>query len=430
MHPSLMVSEIKNYCLDYPRSLKDIARKFKFPIKSLYNFMSTKLFKENFLSSKTDGIINILTNPTTIQPEQVARYSKGHNPKYAPLEDLKRVSPERLNAVLKLNRIKDFGRFNLITKKFEYSNTVYQEVNSEFRKYCSRVNKESLVLTRTTNGNPMQGIDYKIPYKTRFTDKARQAQNLSHFKAIWNKARRSHLKAVFLTLTIEPECGESLYQANRRAKDAYRKFMRKIKYRFPQIKNYITVNEFQQNGRLHFHIIIFGINWLTTYKDLQRIWISCGGGYMISVRGLRNTKQGWQWARSAPSDSKGMTPGDYLESYLTKAMTKESGVMYWISGIRNWTASKSLLSAIPKYQKPVNPSKRFILKGIINSIKGFRFSKRKDAVDFFAGKMIKSKPSQTEKAKAVTPAKALPRFTTANKITNSYIKNTRVYRDD
>jgi hypothetical protein len=430
MHPSLLVSEIKNFCLEYPRPLKDIARKFKLSIKSLYNFLSTKLFKDNFLFSKTDGIINILTNPTTIKPEQVARATKGHNPKYAPIEDLKRVSPERLNAVLKLNRIKDFGRFNLITKKFEYQNSVYQEVNSEFRKYCNRVNNESLVLTRTTNGNPMQGIDYKLPYKTRFTDKTRQLQNLSNFQAVWNKARKSYLKAVFLTLTIAPEGGESLYQANLRAKNAYRKFMRKIKYRFPQIKNYITVNEFQQNGRLHFHILIFGINWITTYKDLQRIWMSCNGGYMISVRGLKNTKQGWKWTRAAPSDSKGMQPGDYLESYLTKSMTKESGVMYWISGMRNWTASKALLSAIPKYQKPENPSKRFILKGIINSITGFRFSKRKDAVDFFAGNLIKSKPVKTEKAKAVPPTKALPGFTIASKITNSYIKNTRVYKED
>lgn len=57
------------------------------------------------------------------------------------------------------------------------------------------------------------------------------------------------------------------------------------------------------------------------------------------------------------------------------------------------------------------------------------FTEEKDAVDFLAGKMIKSNQSRTEKAEAVPPIKALPGFHIANEVTASYIKNSRLYRD-
>lgn len=433
------IGELQDFCLTESRSVRAICKKFKITAKSLYNSLKTNTFKKLFIISKADGLIQILTNPLVYETPFVTKlpFKKAITRTYDKITGIRRAGPERWEAILKTNRVQSFGFYNKDLKKFEYTNTVFQENNSLFNQYKTRTYKEKIILTRSTDNNPANGIDIIIPYQTRFTSKGRQAEILTNFNEVWDFASSRHLQAVFLTLTSKPVPGLSLFQSNQMTHEAGKKFMKKLKYYFPYITDYIKVNEFQKNGRLHLHIVIFGINWLTTRKHLIKLWTSCAPncGPVLFIRGLTRTKEGWTWARSAPADAQGMAPKDYLKTYLQKGLTGEMACMYWISGINSFSASKALrvdLKQLKKSQaedpvkEPVKKSKRYFLKGIISSVTGFRSSHRKDSIAFFSGSLLK-KP-EVEKPKAAKQVKQKPlslAFTTANKITQDYLNSSR-----
>jgi len=165
----------------------------------------------------------------------------------------------------------------------------------------------------------------------------------------------------------------------------------------PARVDWLKVNEFQQNGRLHFHIIFFGVNWLLTKSLIQYAWKSYGGGSILDVHTIHQVPgQGWQWARSRPKEAAGKQPFDYLGLYLEKSMSPAHGAMYWATGCRNWTCSKTLMPEKLEKQ-PVKPSKlRYFLKGVSSTITGFRVSHRSDSMSLFTGSLMGSKKQATE----------------------------------
>lgn len=427
--------DLQDFCLSESRSVRDICKRFKISSKQLYNSLTTKLFKEHFIISKADGLIQVLTNPLFYTNPSIIKLpiKNAISRTYDRIENIKRAGPERWESILKTNRIQSFGFYNKDLKKFQYTNTVFQEVQSLFNQYKIRTLKEKIILTQSTDFNPSNGIDISIPYKTRFTNTGRQADILTSFSQVWDFASSRHLQAVFLTLTAKPVFNLSLFKSNQMTHEAGKKFIKKIKYAFPDIKDYIKVNEFQLNGRLHLHIVIFGINWLSTRKHLIKLWTSCAVncGHVLFIRGLTRTKDGWQWVRAAPSDSQGMNPHDYLKTYLQKGLTGDMAAMYFVTGLQSFTASKGLRTDLSQLKKstagePVKKSKTHIFKGVMSAISGFRASHSKNSIAFFTGYL--NKKPVTAKSKAAEPVKKESlslTFITANKITQDYIKSSR-----
>ncbi|WP_158024181.1 rolling circle replication-associated protein [Methanosarcina horonobensis] len=298
-----------------------------------------------------------------------------------------------------MNRINKFGFYNKDSKQFEYTTEMKNEIDSLFRDYCTRIKSEKIVLTRSPDGNPVFAQDIYVNYKTRFTDQGRQQENIEGFKRAYWQASHKHMKGVFLTLTA-PSCpSKTLWAANTDLLQTWKKFQIFLTKILPDRADWICVREFQQNGRLHFHIMITGINWLATKKLIQYTWVKYGGGPILDIHTIHQDYRGWHWSRSCPLEAAGSEPQDFLESYLEKSMSGSGGSLYWVMGCRNWTCSKSLLPKKEKIHenKPVKPSKnKYFLKGVISALSGFRASRRKDSLSLFSGSLTSSKKRAIE----------------------------------
>lgn len=360
---------------------------------SVYNFFKTQISKTLFYIEKSEGYTWIRTNPLffsqkrldLILSKQNTRNTKNNNSKpRAKLRGLKRAGPERLEAALKLNRINNFGYYDKTQKEFVYTNTVKNEIDSLFNEYCARTMKERIVLS-DIKPSPVWAQDLTLPYKTRFTSQQRQQENLYNFRNIYKKASSQHLKGVFLTLTSNPN-GGSLWEINQNTIKAWKSMADFLSKALPERAKWIKVNEFQQNGMLHYHIIIFGVNWITHKSVIQYAWVKYGGGRILDIHTIKNDPlYGWQWARSRPEEATSGKVSDLLMAYLEKSMNRKTGAMYWVTGIRSWTCSGNI---IPKKQKQENPGSlqphsKYVRKGVVNVLTGFRSCHHEAAMKYF-----------------------------------------------
>lgn len=113
---------------------------------------------------------------------------------------------------------------------------------------------------------------------------------------------------------------------------------------------YLCVREFQRNGNVHYHIIIFGISWLKRNDEISKIWQEYGQGKITKINKISwNQERGYTWAAGrAPEDAKGRQPLEYLKKYLLKGQyaekNPEAALLYWVFNSRFFTYSSSLLS--------------------------------------------------------------------------------------
>lgn len=110
---------------------------------------------------------------------------------------------------------------------------------------------------------------------------------------------------------------------------------------------YICVREYQKNGNVHFHIIIFGIRWLMPAKKLSQLWEEYGQGSQVNLNAIRlDEERGYVWeSGEAPEDSQGRQPMEYLKKYLLKGQYfDDASTQYWLNSSRFFTYSQSLLS--------------------------------------------------------------------------------------
>ncbi|MFA4971916.1 MAG: hypothetical protein WC683_04835 [bacterium] len=106
---------------------------------------------------------------------------------------------------------------------------------------------------------------------------------------------------------------------------------------------YLAVYEFQENGLLHSHIIIFGIRYLEQQNKISKDWERCGQGSIVKPISIKNDNGVWNWRREQPADCKGQKPEAYLKKYLKKALFGESGFsLYWSVNKRFSSMSRRL----------------------------------------------------------------------------------------
>ncbi|QSZ66424.1 hypothetical protein RJ40_02380 [Methanofollis aquaemaris] len=215
-----------------------------------------------------------------------------------------------------------------------------------------------------------------LPITTRFNNAGRKVEMLKKFETAIDNSLELFDKAVFLTLTTDPKIwmspagspqeriikdkdgnqlarfnfkgkGLSLYDANRHESIAWRGWyeaeVHRRKVRIP----YLRVIEFQKNGLIHDHILLFGIDWIKDWKQLAYEWgIEREQGFMVHAYVVRNRNGRWEWkdSKNRPQDAKKEeNPADYLKKYLKKALFTEEGFWnYWTFNKRFFTMSQSL----------------------------------------------------------------------------------------
>lgn len=409
------ISDFYQITSEKPYSVSQIAEYLKekysltLPIKKIYkkiyDFLKTEAGKFLFFLKKEDSVLWVRANPqnslTLIYDKQISSQTELVNGRHCKqkknskedstvdkaLEGLKNASPERWKAAHKVSRCNGFGYMDRETGDFVYTNNIYFECIKEFEAYISRIRTENIEMYHSLDGDPIFAQAVCLPYKTRFTSQERQEEIRAAYRATWAAASRKHLKAVFLTLTAPPRAG-SLWDTNINMLKAWSKLRKFLDSFLPRGLTYICVREFQQNGRLHFHIIIFGVNWLLPITILRKLWVSYGGGPVMDICALRQTPEGWTWCRQSPRDAGGQAPAVYLSEYLEKSMSPKSGLNYWIYNIQFWTASSNIKQAPERYE-----SKGIWAKvGVIGKEGKRLFQKGNDkAKAFFSGALARCK---------------------------------------
>ena len=234
-------------------------------------------------------------------------------------------------------------------------------ISGQFDTYLEDVTNRSVILCLKEQKNNPEAPLYFLPYRTRFTSYERKKGNLDKYEAIWRHSTAAFRSAVFLTLTTDPRIHESSYHANKHFQTALNRLMSLLRKRLGFRPKYLNVHEFTERGLLHSHIIIFGIDYLTHYRELSRIWRQCGQGRIVYIYGLRNNGEHWHWSRARPRDAKkGGTVDLYLKKYLKKALFDPDELfMYWTFNKRFFTYSKSLLPPAPQ-KTNLGPAYHFI----------------------------------------------------------------------
>jgi len=179
---------------------------------------------------------------------------------------------------------------------------------------------------------------FKIgPYTTRFTNKDYRKKQYQKLSYIFDYTAKVHKRAVFLTLTLAPSKELSLFDLNKSARTAAIKLIRLYLKRLDRQGvhcSYVMVPEYQKNGRIHFHVMIFGTSRLDYYKKVQKIASSVGLGW-ADVVPLYSDNGYWHRKGDSNDTSK------YLSYYLRKSIADPHvASLYWANNQKFFSNSE------------------------------------------------------------------------------------------
>lgn len=275
-----------------------------------------------------------------------------------------RISWYRIQAIRKLQKIRDPNLFvrqkdasgkSILNPKLTQAQ---KEISKLFEVWKRDVSKKNIVMRDTSAAGKYLILDYK----TRFTDSGRHWENEKTYRTAIKKSLEEYTDGLFITLTSDPQIhmrprgsefdrhvkdpqtgktyefeltgqGGSLWTANRSESKAFRKWYERMCHRLKFRPPYIRVVEFQKNGLIHTHLLLFGTNGEYLARDgktkrqfdwetLARDWGErYDQGIMNQVYRVKNINGVWEWANKGeqPDDTHGRTPADYLGKYLKKA---------------------------------------------------------------------------------------------------------------
>jgi len=239
-----------------------------------------------------------------------------------------------------------------------------------FNEWKKETENKSIILRKLTGEQ-----DYiTIPCSTRFTDDSRKKQLILAYNTGVENSLKKHTSATFITFTTDPliwlsEEGKEIlrkipdphidkvhrfdatgrggnsYAANRHESTAFRKWYETECHRAGFRIPYLRCVEFQENGLIHDHIMLFDYSWDYSFPEFARQWgTKYGQGFMHDVYHVINENgEKWTWKTDKPADTEGRNPTDYLKKYLIKALYDETGhYAYWVTNKRFFTMSKSL----------------------------------------------------------------------------------------
>jgi hypothetical protein len=332
------VSRIVSLTINEARPIAQIARLLQLDYKQLYDYLKTKKAAQLFGFQKIDGLIWVRPGPKGLNLTKGTQISNSptidqENAYYRPFG---KCGIERIKAIkLSLNTI-DIRR-------------IKDPCMDQYYDYLDRCENAELVFVPNPEKN-LFGPLMTMPYRTRFNDEGRKVEALKRYESIWDKCSSQYKNAVFLTLTTDPKMQTNLWDANKKISKNFNRFMSFLTRRLGYRPKYLNVYEFQGNGRLHLHIMFFGIKYLISGDEMRKLWIKYGQGEIFKFISIKNNNGSWEWVKQKPSDAGNKSPIDYLKKYLKKALYDEGALyQYWIYNTRFFTYSRDLAPLIGYY---------------------------------------------------------------------------------
>ena len=224
------------------------------------------------------------------------------------------------------------------------------KIEQKYDDYTEDVIHRSIVLTYKEYQKSPDAPLFILPYITRFTSFGRKKANLTNFERCWQNASLNYQDAVFLTLTTDPGMHRSVYHANKHFWTALNRFLAYYRKKRDSKLHYIAAYEFQHNGLLHAHLVLFGIKHLDSIYSISRIWQRCRQGRVVYAYRLTNNNGSWNWSRRKPSNASNTGSADrYLKKYLRKALFDPDELyLYWTFNKRYFSNSRALNPATPR----------------------------------------------------------------------------------
>lgn len=277
----------------------------------------------------------------------------------------------RQQAIKRLSEIDNYKVFVRDAKTHELNPALVKklgQVENLFNAWDEETRQKVIVLRNLRSGEYISK-----PYKTRFNNEPRKLYNIKVYNTGIDNSLVKWKIGVFLTLTTDPLIwmspegqkftrhikdketgktyhfegtgrGKDLYEANRHESYAWRKWYEKICHRFRRRIPYIRCVEYQENGLIHTHVMLFDVDWNIPWYDFAKEWgTDYGQGYLNKSYQVINDGTKWTWKKHRPEDTEGRAPADYLKKYLIKSMYETSGFyMYWATNKRFFTMSETV----------------------------------------------------------------------------------------
>lgn len=293
--------------------------------------------------------------------------------------------PESVEFDVRLPREARKVRYLLFKPPLEWTDEEWEELNLRFLDYVED-RSERIIVLRSLEENGLGEREYLfLRYRTRFTDPSYIRRAWARYNEAW-RAGSQFTFAVFATITLPPVFPLSIQRyALSYMINCLKAWLRRRYGYCPHIR----VNEFQKNGNLHAHLVIFGVSYIEEKEEFTRLlekWLraflaSMGtkingmrrkklsewlvsrldriGRSLLSryerykrrhtgfegpinyLVALKRTKTGWSWAGRPPhyvleasarvaskklADGGSVSPQDYLSKYLGKALDAASSL--------------------------------------------------------------------------------------------------------
>jgi hypothetical protein len=277
----------------------------------------------------------------------------------------------RQQAIKRLSEIDEYKLFVRDTKTHELNPILVKklsQVENLFNEWDRETRQKVIILRNLRSGEYISK-----PCKTRFNNEARKLYNIKTYNTGIDNSLIKWKIGVFLTLTTDPLIwttpkgekftrhikdkdtgktyhfegtgqGSNEYEANRHESYAWRKWYEKICHRFHRRIPYLRCVEYQENGLIHTHVLLFDVDWNIPWYDFAKEWgTDYGQGYLNKSYQVINDGTKWTWKKHHPEDTEGKAPADYLKKYLIKSMYETSGfAMYWATNKRFFTMSETV----------------------------------------------------------------------------------------
>jgi len=187
----------------------------------------------------------------------------------------------------------------------------YKRLARHFLDYLADVSVRVIVL-RHVDEDRLLGL----PYKHRFRSLRRLMRS---FREAWAILGADFDIAVFFTVTMEPR--GTLLETAQLASVALNRLMSWLQKRLGFRPKYIAVFEFQANGAIHIHMVLFGVRSVADYRELDRYLPTIGFGRIHEEYQIVKVEKGkWVWRNKKPRGAQARGVDDYLGKYLEKSL--------------------------------------------------------------------------------------------------------------
>ena len=249
----------------------------------------------------------------------------------------------------RMHEVRRFAVESLLLKKIEFSVDDWRFLNLLFDSYLDDVERKVIVL------KSVDGSFLLLPYKHRFKYLRKY---IKRYDDLWSFFSSKFSVGVFMTFTVDPSRYKNLWEVSRNVPKAFNRFKSWLKKRLGN-PYHIAVYEFQDNGRLHLHVVFFGISRIgDKFTEITPELMRIGFGKINYLYRIVNRGGGWIWVNEKPKDAK-TGPQDYLRKYLVKSLVSNvsngggsddvgKGLavyklsMYWASGKRFFSYSSRI----------------------------------------------------------------------------------------